>query len=208
MKVRGDYSSDGYALVEGLVPPEIAKALLDTILSDVGAEKLRFSFTQKGAFLTKPAMELHGARHPPLKAFHWGLTPIVSTLTKSELLPSYCFFRLYQQGDRLRVHSDRDECEHSMSLTLGSSDGKTWAFDIAGRESPDSPDVAEDFGEDPYTSLDMHPGDAVLYRGIALRHGRVTPNPNKWAAQLFLHWVDSAGPYRELAFEEANRENA
>lgn len=208
MNIRGNYSNDGYALVEGLIPADLTKTLLDSILSDVRDEKLPFSFTQKGPFLTKPAMELHGSRHPPLKAFHWGLTPLIAMLVECELLPSYCFFRLYPEGDRLRVHADRDECEHSLSLTLGYSDGKSWALDIAKAGSIDAPEIADDFGGDSYSSLIMQPGDAVLYRGIALRHGRVTPNPNKWTAQLFLHWVESAGPNRDRAFEDADRQHA
>jgi hypothetical protein len=208
MNVRGNYSSDGYALVEGLIPADLTKALLDSILADVRDEKLPFSFTQKGPFLTKPAMELHGNRHAPLKAFHWGLTPLASMFTQCELLPTYCFFRLYQEGDRLRVHSDRDACEHSLSLTLGYSDGKSWGLDVAKAAVADAPDVADDFGNEAYSTLTMQPGDAVLYRGIALRHGRVTPNPNRWAAQFFLHWVDSAGRYRDLAFEDPDRAHA
>lgn len=81
MKLSGDYSSDGYALVAGLIPRDLTKALLDAILSDVRDEKVPFSFTQKGPFLTKPAMELHGSRHAPLKTFHGGVTPAISMLT-------------------------------------------------------------------------------------------------------------------------------
>jgi hypothetical protein len=36
----------------------------------------------------------------------------------------------------------------------------------------------------------MNVGDAVLYRGVNHRHGRLRPNPNAWSANLFLHWID------------------
>ena len=42
---------------------------------------------------------------------------------------------------------------------------------------------------------------AVLYRGVQHRHGRIKPNPNRWSAHLFLHWVDRDGPHAAQAFD-------
>ena len=50
-------------------------------------------------------------------------------------------------------------------------------------------------------ALAMDVGDAVAYRGVDHRHGRTTPNPNRWSAHLFLHWVDPDGPQRGEAFD-------
>jgi hypothetical protein len=50
-------------------------------------------------------------------------------------------------------------------------------------------------------SLAMEVGDAVAYQGVDHRHGRTTPNPNRWSAHLFLHWVDPDGPHRDQAFD-------
>jgi len=200
LRVRGSYSDDGYALVEKLVPGEVASALLDTFWRDLRDEKLRVSFRQNH-LLTRPAVELHGANSPAITGFLWGLTPAMADLSGCELLPSYAYFRLYQQGHRLHVHSDRDACEHSLSLTLGYSEGEVWMFEVGRDEAPARGKHASDFGEEPFSSIAMHPGDAVLYRGIRRRHGRLSPNPNKWSAHLFLHWVEATGPYREHAFE-------
>jgi hypothetical protein len=54
----------------------------------------------------------------------------------------------------------------------------------------------------------MSAGDAVMYRGVNHRHGRLDPNPNSWSAHLFLHWVDPNGPYADHAFDRANVEAA
>ena len=201
MRVHGDYAADGYALIEGLLAAQLAKALLDRIWADLKDEKFQLRHAPANALLTKPAMELHGARHPPLTAFFWGLTPLLAQLTGTPLLPTYCFFRLYQRGDRLRVHADRHACEHSLSLTLGYSDGEVWPFEIGQRAAVAG--SAEDFGDEPFASLAMRPGDAMLYRGIDRRHGRISPNPNGWSAHLFCHWVASDGPHQHLAFEDA-----
>jgi hypothetical protein len=64
--------------------------------------------------------------------------------------------------------------------------------------------LRESFGDEESTALPMAVGDAVLYQGVNYRHGRTTPNPNRWSAHLFLHWVDADGPFRSEAFD-ANR---
>jgi len=47
----------------------------------------------------------------------------------------------------------------------------------------------------------MAAGDAVLYQGVHHHHGRVTPNPNRLSAHLFLHWVERDGAYANYAFD-------
>ncbi len=200
MKVHGDYQGTGYAHIESLMPPEVTQALLNQYWRDLLDGKVPLSFKQN-KLLTKPAMELHGSKSPAVTTFLWGLTPAMSELTKCELLPTYAFFRLYQSGDKLRVHKDRVACEHSLSLTLGYSDGQAWSFDIGHEEAAPDAGHSEDFGQEPFSTIAMLPGDAVLYKGIMRRHGRLTANPNKWSAHLFLHWVDRNGPYKAHAFE-------
>ena len=56
--------------------------------------------------------------------------------------------------------------------------------------------------EDEMSSVPMQPGDAVLYQGVHRHHGRTTPNPNRWSAHLFLHWVARNGPFSGEAFDK------
>lgn len=200
MNVRGDYERRGYAHIERLLPKEVTQALLDHYWRDLRDGKVAAAFKQD-PLLSKPAMELHGSRSAAVTAFLWGLTPTMSELTGCDLLPTYAFFLLYQSGDTLRVHNDRHACEHSLSLTLGYSDSLPWPFEVGHGEAGTKRAPAEDFGDEPFSTIAMLPGDAVLYRGVRRRHGRMSPNPNQWSAHLFLHWVERAGPYRQHAFE-------
>jgi hypothetical protein len=125
----------------------------------------------------------------------------VSELTGADLLPSYDYFRIYHGGDICRVHSDRPPCEHSMSLTLVYGDGKPWPLEIGSIPVKVESPCVDSFGSEPFTAVEMQPGDAVLYRGIDLRHGRTQPNPNAWSAHIFLFWVERGGPFEEHAFD-------
>ena len=136
-------------------------------------------------------------------------SPRASQIAGRELIPSYAYFRIYQEGDVCRVHSDRLACEHSLSLTVELGEKIPWALSLEKRHL-DGPLAAidDDFGEEGFSSLPMSAGDAVMYRGVNHRHGRLDPNPNSWSAHMFLHWVDEAGPYVDHAIDRANLEAA
>ena len=202
MEVAGDYRENGYAHLRGLIPPEVAHAFLQGLKADMGPAPVPVSRIQEHAsMLKRPAFEVYGHHYKPMLFFLWGLTPIVSELAGVALLPTYDYFRLYRRGDVCRVHSDRYSCEHSLSLTLDYSDDAVWDFQIGTDKIEPSARVEDDFGSEPYSTIRMNAGDAILYRGVEHRHGRVEPNPNGWSAHLFLHWVDRDGPYRDHAFD-------
>lgn len=202
MHVFGDYAKDDYVKVEGLVPPEVANALCQTLEVDLKAAGKSFeSFAQLHPITRHPTVEITGHMFRPLITFLWGLTPTVSELTGADLLPSFDYFRIYSRGDVCRVHSDRMSCEHSVSLTLAYSDGKPWDLQMGSRPVTGTEGISDDFGGEPYASIAMQPGDAVLYRGTQRRHGRIQPNPNAWSAHLFLFWVERGGEHSGHAFD-------
>jgi len=90
-----------------------------------------------------------------------------------------------------------------MSLTLGYSDSIAWPLEVARKriEAPYARADEQFLVEEEVSSVAMRPGDAVLYQGVHHHHGRTTPNPNRWSAHLFLHWVDRDGPYAAHAFD-------
>ena len=207
VKVIGNYLSDGYALVQGLIPPEVAQAFLGALKQDLGPGAINLSRVDKYPnLLRRPAFELYGHHYKPMLQFLWGLTPVVSNIVGRDLLPTYDYFRVYREDDVCRVHFDRNSCEHSLSLTLDYSDGVPWDLQVGKiRHEDPSAQVDEDFGAEPHSSLAMNVGDGVLYQGVHHRHGRTRPNPNAWSAHLFLHWVDREGPYRDHAFDGQTR---
>ncbi|MGD9980390.1 MAG: hypothetical protein AB7H66_06525 [Hyphomonadaceae bacterium] len=199
MKVNGDYAADGYAHVEGLIPPEVAEAFLRQLKADLPQATQQFH--THAPILKRTAIDIYARDYPPMLQFLWGLTPAMRELTQREVLPTYNYFRIYRQGDICRVHSDRPACEHSLSLTLGYSDALAWPFEV-GRGPISAPGNIEDgFGAELYAAIAMQPGDAVLYRGVEHRHGRIQPNPNRWSAHMFLHYVDRDGPHAAEAFD-------
>ncbi len=204
------YRTHGYVALPAFLPVEVLQAFYVQLRTDIeaGGRSLR-DFTARGPLLKHDAIEVYAHIYPPMKTLLWGLTPRMAQVAARELLPTYAYFRIYQQGDICRVHGDRQACEHSLSLTVATGDGQPWTLSVGARRL-DRPGVAtaEDFGDEPYGSIAMQPGDAVAYQGTHHRHGRLDPNPNNWSAHLFLHWVDRAGPYAAQAFDRPALERA
>lgn len=205
--LKKKYETDGYAVVKSAAPAEVAKNLLGIIHANMTIKPgLLQNFVSEPRVNAQPAYEFYGYRLPSVMAFHWGLTSRISEIAGKPLLPTYTFFRVYLKGDRCLVHTDRPSCEHSFSMALGYGDDIIWPLEIGERsheekEAADRP-KADDFEEDAYNIVMLAPGDALVYHGVNYRHGRVTPNPNRWSAHLFLHWVDADGPFKDWAFDK------
>jgi hypothetical protein len=209
MRVDGNYERAGFALIEGLLAPEIAQAFLGQLKRDLEATgKALSNFYTHAPIQKKVSVDIYGHDYPPMLQLLWGLTPAMCALTERDLLPTYNYFRLYRQNDVCRVHADRPSCEHSLSLTLAYSDDMVWAFEVGTAPAGEPGPIEDDFGDAPSSTLLMRPGDAVLYKGVVHRHGRTTPNPNRWSAHLFLHWVDRNGPHADHAFDHKRDEAA
>lgn len=197
------YWQQGYTPLTALFPPELLVIFYQRMQAELQAAGRPIqSFIAQGPLLNRPAIEVYAYQYTPMLTFLWGLTPTVAQAVGRELLPTYAYFRAYQRGDVCRVHSDRPACEHSLSLTVAYADGRPWALSVATERTEVPRPVVEDgFGDQPFESVEMRPGDGVLYQGTHHRHGRLEPNPNEWSAHLFLHWVEKGGRYGEHAFD-------
>lgn len=206
-RLREEYEANGYCVLKQAASPEVTRAMLGLVWTGIFRAGMREKFImrpgpERPTVTTKPSYELPGHASPILLGFHWGLTARLNDVTGKRLAPSYCYFRTYQKDDVCVVHSDRDSCDHSASLALGYSDDIVWTLDIGHERRDAGFPPADDFGDEPFSRIALSPGDAVAYKGVQHRHGRITPNPNRWSAHLFLHWVDLDGPYRDWAFDK------
>jgi hypothetical protein len=170
---------NGYVHIPDLIDAESARELTDQLKTIVASGK-----TQRDDQC--PLSEaVHG--HPVFDSLLEQLLPSMQTITGKRLHPTYAYARMYVPGETLAVHTDREACEYSLTLTLG-NEGKPWPIFMA---KP---------GEDG-SSVTMHPGGAVAYRGCDMLHWREAFE-GEWQAQVFLHYVDADGPNAEWKFDK------
>lgn len=112
--------------------------------------------------------------------FHRQLTSVVSQIVGIAVMPSYAYVSCYQDGADLPIHTDRLQCEYSLTLLVDHSPEPT------GR-SP-WPLFLEAGGRT--VAIRQHLGETLFYRGREIAHYR-TRLPDGWTStSIFFHYVD------------------
>ena len=108
------------------------------------------------------------------------------------LIPTYTYARIYRTGEILKPHKDRPACEISATLTLGYDAARVWPIF---------------FDDEKEVAVDLEVGELAVYKGCEILHWR-KPFKGKWHVQVFLHYVDANGPYKDHAEHEKHRHGA
>ena len=110
----------------------------------------------------------------------------VTELIGETVLPTYTYARVYLKNSVLLPHTDRGACEISLSLHLDGD--KNWPFYLYDKEGNKK-------------SIDLESGDAILYFGQEIKHGRDLYDGNYYS-QVFLHYVLSRGKNQKYYFDK------
>ena len=117
-------------------------------------------------------------------------TPKVSKIIDETVLPTYCYARVYKNGDVLKKHTDRDACEISLTLQLdGDTEWSIYVKDSKGKE----------------IEVNLKSGDALLYLGCDAPHWRNSFEGNFYS-QVFLHYVRSRGKRSYAYFDKKDKD--
>ena len=114
-------------------------------------------------------------------------TEDIGKIVGKKLIPQYTYARIYKKGSDLKIHSDRPECQYSVTLSLGGDYEKPWPIwikDYAGKSH----------------EVPLDQGDMVVYHGTELEHWREEFEGDT-QYQLFMHYVDSEGEFKDRLFD-------
>lgn len=177
------FRARGYAVVPGLITLE-------------RAAQLRAHLQKRSAAGTMKKDDKHVPGTPAvygdayMDALMQELAPVLEQRLAMKLWPTYSYARIYKHGDVLDRHKDRPACEISVSLNLGQTPDDPWALYVGE-------------GEKSFGAM-LHPGDALLYRGMDLTHWR-DAFPGQDMAQVFMHYVDQNGPHAGEKYDGRDR---
>lgn len=184
MNIEGSFNADGFCVVRGFADRQLAEDLALAFKDAYEDAPEQFSFDDQSPL--SPAMY----DFFPFVSLLVKSTEIMETVTGKWLLPSYCYARIYKNGDELTRHTDREACEISATVNL-SSGSSNWPFSVKSLGGHESKVI-------------MHPGDAVVYRGTEVEHWRERYSGNDHT-QVFMHYVRPDGPYRAHYFDSARK---
>ena len=114
-------------------------------------------------------------KDPLMNAMLENKLPLMEKETGLKLFKTYAFWRYYIYGSTLKDHKDRPSCEVSATVCIHKT--QDWPIHIENNW------------------IEMEEGDAVIYLGCELEHGR-KPFKGDGCAQVFMHYVDQNGPYK------------
>ena len=120
--------------------------------------------------------------------------PNIENYVGKNIVPTYSYWRMYENGADLKRHKDRHGCEISVTICVG--------FDLSNLDKPDEhlwPLWIDKTGEvgNEGSPIFLSPGDIIIYKGCKLEHWREPFIGNTWA-QIFLHFDDKDNPHHKL----------
>ena len=174
------FKERGYLLLQRLVPPALCSFIYDYASKSADAGRL-----QSGDSDVPNSPRAYG--DPFVELLLEQLLPRIEESSGARLFPTYSYFRVYLNGAELRRHTDRPSCEISVTANLGYDSEGTWPIFLEVDGKP--------------KAFSLAPGDALLYKGIDLPHWREQFDGQR-AVQVFLHYVDQDGPYREWRYDK------
>jgi hypothetical protein len=169
------FAERGYAVLPGLVPA-----------FHLGALRRYYRYhTRVGSFALGDGQvaQRHVAHNEPVARFLLGqLATAVSDVARTIVKPSYAYLAAYESGSTLERHTDREQCEYTITFCVDSSpephEQSLWPIHL---------DVA-----DGSLAVWQYLGDALLFRGRYLPHYREPLAPGHTSTSLLLHYVDEA----------------
>ena len=120
-----------------------------------------------------------------MRYFHELKRGLVEKHVNLELFKSYTYWRYYIYGSELKKHTDRASCEISVTASIQQS--KAWPIQMNNEW------------------ITMNEGDAIIYMGCDIPHGREKFQHDA-NAQVFFHYVDKNGNFTNHKDDQARKE--
>lgn len=179
-----------YYVIRDAVPPYLLHALAKSLESsrDAGI------FGKLGDYQAKRYNALNDRSSRTLQ---FQLVDIWRRIILHNVVPSYVFYGGYQPGAVLPPHTDKPQCEFTISFTVNQRPYLSpWTLSLGSRSKFDRNDP---FVGDPQEKMppndevvdaDLFAGDALVFMGRHLIHFRTkTLEEGHWVDQLFIHHV-------------------
>jgi len=166
------FQSQGYAPVGRLIHPFHIAALRRYYRHQIRTGKLSLGDDQS-------PLRYKAYNDPVARFFHQQLTAAMSAFAGEPLKASYVYLASYQPGAILEKHTDREQCDFSITLCL----------DYSPEPSSATPWPLQLHKKSGTVKIFQAIGDALLYRGCQLPHSRDPLPQGQTSTSIFFHYV-------------------
>ena len=163
----------GFAEVRGLIHP--------FALAELRRHYRWFVRTGRATLGDGQSPKRYWAHNEPVSRFlHHQLAPAVGDIVGRPVKPSYVYFASYRSGAELPMHTDRAQCEYTMTMCV----------DFSPEPPLETPWPLQLELQSGRASAHQRLGDALIYRGTQTPHGRPVLGPGQFSTSAFFHYVD------------------
>ena len=205
--MNSEFSKNGFIVIRGLFEPEYMVTLQTyfdlknrVIQSDSNLKRNLTSSLQSGD--VTETIVLYCDTLVEATSLLYG--PAICQYLDLNLSPSYTYTRIYEKGNILLPHTDRGECEISLTCPVSISDNRSSTIFISNYEVPPEERSIKNLDEikfrGDYSRIDLLPGDALVYSGCNRYHWR-EPLESDELIQFFMHYVITDGEYADRVFD-------
>ena len=166
------FQRHGYAPIRGLIHPFQISAMRRYYRNLVRTGELPLGDGQS-------SRRYHAHNENVARFFHLQLTGAMSRIAGEPVKPSYVYFASYQDGALLEKHTDRSQCEFSITLCL----------DYSPEPQVATPWPLQLHTAGGITTVYQSIGDGLAYRGCDVPHSRGVLHRGHTSSSIFFHYV-------------------
>jgi hypothetical protein len=186
MENKDLFEKNKYTIIRSAISTELRDFVTQYALFD---EMQDFTPEKSLVGSKAPCPEAHSKYgDPAMESMLLHLHPVMEKAVGFSLFPTYCYYRIYRNNDKMPPHIDRTSCEISATLCLNFNydPDKVWSIYLDGNQ------------------VDLLPGDMAIYRGCDVPHWRepFDRGQDAWQVQAFFHYVDVHGPNAEWKWDK------
>lgn len=131
----------------------------------------------------KQSHRYHFHNEPLACWLHQQISPLIERIIPEPIKPSYAYLGFYLAGAVLEKHTDREQCEYTLSLTIDAAPSAA-----AAHAWPLCADLKDG------TTLEalLGTGDGLIFKGRELPHYRHRLSEGRHSSSVFFHYVPEA----------------
>jgi len=197
------FKENGYLVIDGLLDP---KDFFEIPPKERG--EYHYNYKKKPYFFhpidSQVPESFSRHRHPKYKYAHSQIRIKLQKILGENLYNTYCYDRFYFEGQDLKRHVDREQCEISLTFQISSNSKNNWPISFIDYKGIEH-------------SVSINDGQAILYKGheilhwrdpLKSRHSFLRKSLNKlffkkddtYHHQVFFHYVRENGEFAHFAY--------
>lgn len=138
----------------------------------------------------KQSRRFKSHNEPLCRILHYEVLPLIEKIVGKKLMPSYTYLSAYVKDSDLPAHTDRADCEYTVSFLINKPDNSHWPIYLHKVKQPVKHKGRADFTppKEECIEVDCHAGGLMIFQGTDHIHFRENL-PDEFYHIVLLHYV-------------------